>query len=129
VQQLRASGHRVWLVKEVPLQEFSPPYRLSRLAMLGRPTDKEGMPLDEHLQRQAYISSVFERMAAADPGVKVMDPAPKLCSANDWCRVELDGQSLYTDDNHLSAVGSRYVEAFLEPLFKALRDETQASAL
>ncbi|MCZ7019354.1 SGNH hydrolase domain-containing protein, partial [Salmonella enterica] len=65
----------------------------------------------------------------ADPGVKVMDPAPKLCSSNDWCRVELDGQSLYTDDNHLSAVGSRYVEAFLEPLFKALRDETQASAL
>ena len=129
VQQLRDSGHRVWLVKEVPLQEFSPPYRLSRLAMLGRPTDKEGMPLAEHLQRQAYISSVFERIAAADPGVKVMDPAPKLCSANDWCRVELDGQSLYTDDNHLSAVGSRYVEAFLEPLFKALRNETQASAL
>jgi len=129
VQQLRAGGHRVWLVKEVPLQEFSAPYRLSRLAMLGRPTDKEGMPLADHLQRQAYISHVFEQIAAADPGVKVLDPAPKLCNVNDWCRVELEGQSLYTDDNHLSAVGSRYVEGFLEPLFKALRNQRQASAL
>lgn len=129
VQQLRAGGHRVWLVKEVPLQEFSAPYRLSRLAMLGRPTDKEGMPLAEHLQRQAYISRVFEQMAAADPGVKLLDPAPRLCSESGWCRVELDGRSLYTDDNHLSAVGSRYVEAFLEPLFKTLRNQGQASAL
>ncbi|MDY7536088.1 acyltransferase family protein [Pseudomonas sp. Bout1] len=129
VQQLRAGGHRVWLVKEIPLQEFSVPYRLSRLAMLGRPTDKEGMPLADHLKRQAYISQVFEQIAAADPGVKMLDPAPKLCSSNDWCRVELDGHALYTDDNHLSAVGSRYVEAFLEPLFKTLRNQSQASAL
>ena len=128
VQQLRAGGHRVWLVKEVPLQEFSPPYRLSRLAMLDRPTDKEGMPLAEHLERQAYISKVFEQIAAADPEVKVLDPAPKLCGMNDWCRVELEGQSLYTDDNHLSAAGSRYVEGFLEPLFQTLRNQTQASA-
>ncbi|MGC6368440.1 acyltransferase family protein [Pseudomonas sp. K2I15] len=129
VQQLRAGGHRVWLVKEIPLQDFSVPYRLSRLAMLGRPTDKEGMPLADHLQRQAYISSVFEQIAAADPGVKVLDPAPKLCSVGGWCRVELDGRSLYTDDNHLSVVGSRYVEGFLEPLFQALRNQTQASSL
>ncbi|MCC1659491.1 hypothetical protein KSI16_24075, partial [Salmonella enterica subsp. enterica serovar Indiana] len=97
----------VWLVKEVPLQAFNVPYRLSRLAMLGRPTDREGLPLAEHVERQAYISSVFERIAAADPGVQLMDPAPKLCETNGWCRVERDGQSLYTDDNHLSAVGTR----------------------
>lgn len=121
VQQLRAGGHRVWLVKEVPLQEFNVPYRLSRLAMLGRPTDKEGLPLAEHLQRQAYISSVFEQIAAADSGVQLLDPAPRLCDENGWCRVELGGQSLYTDDNHLSIVGTRYVEGFLEPFFNALR--------
>ena len=121
VQQLRAGGHRVWLVKEVPLQEFNVPYRLSRLAMLGRPTDREGLPLAEHLQRQTFISGVFEQIAAADPGVQLLDPAPKLCDTNGWCRVELGGQSLYTDDNHLSSVGTRYVEGFLEPFFRTLR--------
>ncbi|WP_426132947.1 acyltransferase family protein [Pseudomonas sp. PWP3-1b2] len=121
VHQLRASGRRVWLVKEVPLQEFNVPYRLSRLAMLGRPTDKEGLPVSEHLQRQATISAVFEQIAAADSGVQVLDPAPKLCDTNGWCRVELGGQALYTDDNHLSIVGTHYVEGFLEPFFNTLR--------
>ncbi|UXZ22597.1 acyltransferase [Pseudomonas sp. YeP6b] len=127
VQQIRASGHRVWLVKEVPLQDFNVPYRLARLAMLGRPTDKEGLPLAEHLERQAYISRVFERIAAADSGVRVLDPAPKLCDVNGWCRVELDGHSLYTDDNHLSIAGSRLVEGFLEPFFHALRNTSTES--
>jgi len=129
VQQVRASGRRVWLVKEVPLQDFSVPYRLSRLAMLGRPTDREGLPLEDHLKRQAYISSVFEQIAAADPGVKLLDPAPRLCNATGWCRVEFGGRTLYTDDNHLSDVGSRYVEAFLEPLFLSLHHRTEASSL
>ncbi|MFT0472424.1 acyltransferase family protein [Pseudomonas antarctica] len=122
VQHLRASGHRVWLVKEVPLQEFDVPFRLARLAMLGRRTDKEGLPLAEHLARQAYISATFERIAASDPGVRVLDPAPKLCAVNSWCRVELDGHALYTDDNHLSIAGSKLVEGFLEPFFRALRN-------
>jgi peptidoglycan/LPS O-acetylase OafA/YrhL len=121
VQQIRASGHRVWLVKEVPLQDFNVPYRLSRLAMLGRPTDREGLPLAEHQQRQAYISSVFEQIAATDPGVRLLDPATKLCDASGWCRVEHGGKSLYTDDNHLSIEGTRYVEGFLEPFFSTLR--------
>ncbi|MBT2371716.1 acyltransferase family protein [Pseudomonas fluorescens] len=129
VQQVRASGRRVWLAKEVPLQDFSVPYRLSRLAMLGRPTDREGLPLKDHLKRQAYISSVFEQIAAADPGVRWLDPAPRLCNATGWCRVEFGGRTLYTDDNHLSDVGSRYVEAFLEPLFLSLSPETEASSL
>ena len=122
VQQLRAQGHRVWLVKEVPLQDFNVPYRLSRLAMLGRPTDREGLPLAEHMQRQAYISSLFERMAAADSGVQLLDPAPKLCDTNGWCRVELAGKSLYTDDNHLSISGTLFVQGFLEPFFRTLRN-------
>ncbi|MFQ6590431.1 MULTISPECIES: acyltransferase family protein [Pseudomonas] len=119
VQRLRAGGHRVWLVKEVPLLPFSAPYRLSRLAMLGRPTDREGMPVADHLQRQAYINDVFEQLAKADSGVMLLDPASRLCDAGGWCGVELEGHSLYTDDNHLSDVGARFVEAFLEPLFNA----------
>ncbi|NWB91188.1 acyltransferase family protein [Pseudomonas agarici] len=129
VRQLRAAGHRVWLVKEVPLQDFSVPYRLSRLAMMGLPTHTERLPLAEHQRRLAYIDALFLQLAAADPEVKLLDPALKLCSAIDGCRVELDGRSLYTDDNHLSDVGSRYVEEFLEPLFITLRDQTVAGRL
>ncbi|MCZ7019451.1 SGNH hydrolase domain-containing protein, partial [Salmonella enterica] len=55
--------------------------------------------------------------------------APKLCETNGWCRVERDGQSLYTDDNHLSAVGTRYVEGFLEPFFHTMRNESVESGV
>jgi hypothetical protein len=56
VAQLRAGGHRVWLVKEAPLQAFSPPYRLTRLAMLDRPVDDVGLDVEAH--HNARCSSV-----------------------------------------------------------------------
>ncbi|RON55336.1 acyltransferase family protein [Pseudomonas frederiksbergensis] len=121
VQQLRAGGHRVWLIKEVPLQPFSPPYRLSRLAMLHRPTADVGMDVAVHLKRQAFISQLFAQIAASDSGVAVVDPAPRLCDSSGLCRVELNGHSLYTDDNHLSEIGARFVAPVLEPLFKRMQ--------
>lgn len=121
IKGLRAAGHRVWLVKEVPLQEIIVPYRLSRLAMMHRPVDKEGLPVEEHMKRQAFITQLFDELAAADSGVTVLDPAPLLCGADGLCRVELNGRALYTDDNHLSDVGARHIEAFLEPLFSSLQ--------
>ena len=121
INGLRAAGHRVWLVKEVPLQEIIVPYRLSRLAMMHRPVDREGLPVEEHVARQAFITRLFDELAAADSGVAVLDPAPLLCGADGLCRVELNGRALYTDDNHLSEVGARHIEAFLEPLFRSLQ--------
>jgi peptidoglycan/LPS O-acetylase OafA/YrhL len=121
VRQLREGGHRVWLVKEAPLQQFSPPYRLTRLAMLHRPTDDVGLAVAEHFKRQAFISQLFAQIAAANTGVSVVDPAPLLCDDAGLCRVERDGHSLYTDDNHLSEIGARFVAPVLEPLFKRLQ--------
>lgn len=121
VRKLRDGGHSVWLVKEVPLQPFSPPYRLSRLAMLHRPTDDVGLAVTEHFKRQAFISQLFAQIAAANSGVTVVDPAPALCDSSGLCRVELNGHSLYTDDNHLSEIGARFVAPVLEPLFKHLQ--------
>jgi len=118
--QLREAGHRVWLVKEAPLQPFSPPYRLTRLAMLGHPVDGVGLTIGEHDKRQAFISRLFARLAQ-DPMVRVVDPAPRLCDENGLCRAELDGYSLYKDDNHLSEVGARFVAPILEPLFVSLQ--------
>ncbi|WP_192559262.1 acyltransferase family protein [Pseudomonas allokribbensis] len=118
--QLREGGHRVWLVKEAPLQAFNPPYRLTRLAMLGHSVDEVGLAIGEHDKRQAFISRLFAQLAQ-DPMVRVVDPAPRLCDEHGLCRAELDGYSLYKDDNHLSEVGARFVAPILEPLFVSLQ--------
>lgn len=133
VAQLRAAGHRVWLVKEAPLQAFSPPYRLTRLAMLDRPVDDVGLDVEAHHKRQVFISQLFAQLAQEDPAVRVVDPAPRLCDDKGLCHAELGGYSLYTDDNHLSEVGARFVAPILEPLFIGLqarenRGKTQTNA-
>ncbi|SMQ28526.1 Peptidoglycan/LPS O-acetylase OafA/YrhL, contains acyltransferase and SGNH-hydrolase domains [Pseudomonas helmanticensis] len=120
VAQLRASGHRVWLVKEAPLQAFSPPYRLTRLAMLDRSVEGVGQQVAVHHERQVFISQLFAELAK-DPAVRVVDPAPRLCDEKGLCHAELDGYSLYTDDNHLSEVGARLVAPIMEPLFISLQ--------
>ena len=120
VAQLRKAGYRVWLMKEAPLQPFNPPYRLSRLAMLRQPTAATGMPVEDHLRQKAFTSQLFARLAAADPGVKVLDPTPQLCDDSGLCRAEQDGFSLYTDDNHLSQAGAKLLLPVLTPLFEAL---------
>lgn len=92
--------------------------------MLHRPTDDVGLAVAEHFKRQAFISQLFAQIAAANPGVTVVDPAPLLCDHAGLCRAELDGHSLYTDDNHLSEVGARFIAPVLEPLFKRLQART-----
>ena len=107
-------------MKEAPLQPFNPPYRLSRMAMLGQPTDHVGMPLADHLKQKAFINTLFDQFAAADPGVKVLDPTPQLCDTSGFCRAEKNGNSLYADDNHLSEVGAELIIPVLQPLFESL---------
>ena len=118
IDELRRAGHRVWLMKEAPLQPFNPPYRLSRLAMLHQPTSGTGFALAEHLKQKAFINQLFAQLAANDPGVKVLDPTPQLCDDTGLCRAEQEGHSLYTDDNHLSEVGARLLLPVLAPLFQ-----------
>ena len=120
VGQLRKAGYRVWLMKEAPLQPFNPPYRLSRLAMLHQPIDDVGMPVQDHLKQKAFINTLFDQIAAEDPAVKVLDPTPQLCDAAGFCRAEKGGNSLYTDDNHLSEAGAQLMIPVLQPLFEGL---------
>ena len=125
VEQLRKAGYRVWLMKEAPLQPFNPPYRLSRLAMLHKPTADVGFPLAEHLKQKAFINRLFAQIAATDAGITVLDPTPALCDASGLCRAQRDGHSLYTDDNHLSEAGARLMLPVLAPVF----EEASAQAL
>lgn len=118
IDELRRAGHRVWLMKEAPLQPFNPPYRLSRLAMLHQPTSGTGFALAEHLTQKAFINQLFAQLAANDPSVKVLDPTPQLCDDTGLCRAEQEGHSLYTDDNHLSEIGARLLLPVLAPLFQ-----------
>ncbi|WP_210641953.1 acyltransferase family protein [Pseudomonas sp. Tri1] len=112
VAAIRATGAQVWLFKEVPLQRKGTISRLTSLARVGRSAEGLGRPLQEHLARQGFLSALFASMSAADPGVHVIDPTPLMC-AGQVCSIEVNGHSLYRDEDHLSDIGS----ARLSPLF------------
>lgn len=116
VARLREAGVRVWLVKEVPLQRHGIIGRLSSLAMIGRSASDVGRPLIEHQQRQQFIDALFARLSAADAQVRVLDPASTLC-VEGLCRAEIDGASLYMDENHLSDLGGEHMRGLLAPVF------------
>jgi hypothetical protein len=55
----------------------------------------------------------------AAEGVRVIDLPDVLCDA-EFCPVVHDGVMLYSDNNHLSVQGARFVEPVLRPLFASL---------
>lgn len=115
VAALRATGAQVWLFKEVPLQRKGTINRLTSLARIGRSAEGLGRPLEEHLARQHFLSSLFDSMSAADPGVHVIDPTPLMCG-NGVCGIEVNGHSQYKDEDHLSDAGSSRLSPLFAPL-------------
>lgn len=116
VSSLRAAGARVWIFKEVPLQRQGTVARLSSLAMIGRSAEKVGRPMADHQARQQFLDSLFHRLSAADPQVRVLDPAALMCVSG-VCRAEFDGFSQYMDENHLSDQGGERMKPLLAPIF------------
>jgi peptidoglycan/LPS O-acetylase OafA/YrhL len=116
VHSLRATGARVWIFKEVPLQRQGTVARLASLAMIGRSAERLGRPIAEHLARQQFLSSLFTQLSNEDPQVRVLDPTALMCPGG-ICRAEFDGYSQYMDENHLSDKGGERMKPLLAPIF------------
>jgi hypothetical protein len=116
VASLRAAGARVWLFKEVPMQRLGTLARLGSLSMMGRSTQEVGRPIADHIERQQFISALFAEIAATDPQIRLIDPAPLLCQ-DGLCHAQRDGWSLYRDENHLSDQGAERMRSLFEPVF------------
>lgn len=116
VVSLRAAGANVWLFKEIPLQRQGTIARLSSLAMVGRSALEVGRPIADHHQRQRFIDGLFASLAASDPAVHIIDPAPLLCT-DGICRAAINGYSQYKDENHLSDQGGERMKPLFAPIF------------
>ena len=116
VASLRAAGANVWLFKEIPLQRQGTIARLSSLAMVGRSALQVGRPIADHRERQQFIDQLFANLAAADPHIHIIDPAPLLCTKG-ICRAAIDGFSQYKDENHLSDQGGERMKPLFAPIF------------
>lgn len=118
VALLLEHGFTVWIVRQVPLQSFPPPRRLTQVALYGGDPTVLGRPVSEHIERQAFVNSVFNSVRG--PRVHLIDPTPLLCREKGLCEVARDGRSLYRDEHHLSRFGALQTRPLFEGMFESL---------
>jgi peptidoglycan/LPS O-acetylase OafA/YrhL len=130
VSRLYASGKTITLFIDWPELDFDPRSCLPRpISFFTHPRSLCGVPRGQVDARNRQYRDVVEQLKTKFPGVRVFDPLPYLCDGS-VCYAMKNGHLLYSDDNHLSAVGSAYLARnFLEQMQLTSQLATAGSAL
>jgi len=96
------SDRRVSIGAFIPEQPVNVPRTLG-VSLLLRPRDPlyAGVDRATYESRQRFVRSLIARVAQT-MHVNILDLGSSLCD-NQVCHAQLDGRSLYVDDNHISA--------------------------
>lgn len=102
---------QVNILAYIPEQRYDIPRALALSSAYGVPQMVE-LPLSEHQQRQRQLRDVLTRLQA-ESKFSITDVGASLCDASK-CAVQINGTSLYADDNHLSRRGALMLESVWE---------------
>jgi hypothetical protein len=98
----------------IPETGYDIPRTLAKLARRGDDASSFTRPLGYFMSRNEFVFGVFD--ALGSERVLRVYPHERLCSQSS-CAVFADGKVLYSDDDHLSLDGARYVGDQFEPVF------------
>jgi hypothetical protein len=103
VEQVNASGARVWIMLDVPIPSFYVPRALARFDY------SEDYLQGLFKQKDEFGESYLTLLKSA--GAQILDPAPCFKDSNGRYMIQSQGIALYTDDNHLSSRGAKLILA------------------
>ncbi len=104
IRTLHAEGCRVWIVQSIPSIGMEAPKALAMRELGGRDFDFWKETVAGHRSK----NQMMDRLAGEDLPAVFLDPAPLFLEAgSDRYRVEIDGLSIYYDDDHLTNTASR----------------------
>jgi peptidoglycan/LPS O-acetylase OafA/YrhL len=112
------AGIEVVIVRDVAAfkNHADPTMQLALAVQLGSDVSSFGVPLTDYLKRNERPNKILDSLVADN--VSVFDPSPAFVDDTGLWRAEYGGDSMYSDDHHLSVAGSLR----LQPLFEALFD-------
>lgn len=114
-EALLQAGCRVIVVRDIPEQRPNPRGTVIAAILENNNLSNLGVSLGEHRHRQATADRVL--LNAQRENVIVVDPAPFLVDSAGRCRLVVNGECLYRNEDHLSVCGaSRLFEMFDEGL-------------
>ncbi len=120
VLKLKAAGIPVAIVRDVAIFRDDVPLTLSMAVRHGQDVEKIGVPFDEYLKKNDLCHAVFDRLAAANPSLTIIDPSSRFVDEARLWRAEYSGESMYRDYHHLSVQGALRCQLLFEKLFDEL---------
>jgi peptidoglycan/LPS O-acetylase OafA/YrhL len=106
------SAHNpVFILQPIPDYQDNIPKLMAKKAITNQQVE-ESAPLSDYISRQGKIRNVIQKTALSC-GTEIIDPKDTLCT-EEKCVYAIDEKPIYTDANHLSEYGNK----FLTPLFK-----------
>jgi peptidoglycan/LPS O-acetylase OafA/YrhL len=113
-------GVRVWIMKQVPTQDFDVTRRLQLCEYFGLPLPT-GSSREWSTAHHRCANRVLEECASL--GMRSIDPDP-FCYDEDGRAIIFDGQrSLYVDSNHVSVHGAdQLLRPLLGPVFQEIAE-------
>jgi len=119
IQRLRNLGKTVVLVNPLPEVGYNVPSALFVATLRGIDVNSIIAPTkEEYEKRTEAVVAIFARLAN-DRSVEVLSPEVCLCDES-YCKVAIDGVSLYRDDDHLSTFGSKYISKSFDEVLKGI---------
>ncbi len=116
---LRDAGKKMYLILPLPTGDaFDPQMLFRRTAFSVEITSKGGAARTVLMADIAPVWSALVRIAN-DAGAILVDPFASLCSHDTCPAIDVDGEALYRDKNHLSPYYVRTHATFIDPLLVA----------
>ncbi|APR36198.1 acyltransferase family protein [Paraburkholderia sp. SOS3] len=109
--RLRAAGKRVIFVLDTPELDFDPSTCVRRPVQISVRSPC-AVPRSKVEQRLSGTQKKILVALARFPDVKVFNPLPLLCDKQN-CYARQGGEFMYTDRDHLTSDGSRYIGGWL----------------
>lgn len=110
----------VFVVIDAPKPIFrAPPFRCLDWFNRSNPICSGGFEVDRRFieDYRRPVVETLHRIAQKHPNVRLWDPLPDLCSATECAALKADGQPLFSDGDHLTALGNELlVPSFLQVL-------------
>lgn len=114
---LQSMGKEVYIIVPIPEIGYDIPSANYIARRTGRDLNKIIAPsLLEYLERTERTRRVLD-IAQKNYNIHLIEPWKMLCDSY-ICKVAIDGNSLYKDDDHLSIFGSEYLSPLFDNLFK-----------
>jgi hypothetical protein len=115
LQQISAPRRSVCAVLGVPTMRSVVPYAMAMERRRDIKDDRVGVSRLDALEEYRDVERDFRALEHRGR-LTTVDPKTLLCQTG-TCIFEKEGQPLYRDSNHLSALGAQFVAPAIEPCF------------